>query len=110
MALVGSEVRESNTFSSKLTIGGSWELSGVEEEPSTPVVVVVVVVASAAVPVLLRLLPLRLFMRRLLQLPVASTTFSTGFGPQNEVSSNMRCGDGDLETPDTGDSRLTADP
>uniref|UniRef100_A0A1A9W6B6 Uncharacterized protein n=1 Tax=Glossina brevipalpis TaxID=37001 RepID=A0A1A9W6B6_9MUSC len=39
-----------------------------------------------------------------------STTFSTGFGPQNDVSKSMRCGEGERDTPETADKRLTAEP
>lgn len=52
-------------------------------------------------------------------LPAASMAviaFSSGLGPQNDVSISILCGDGDrdvadtAETADTADSRLTADP
>lgn len=33
-----------------------------------------------------------------------------GFGPQNEVSKIILCGDGDRDTPEMADNRLTADP
>lgn len=41
---------------------------------------------------------------------VLSPPSCNGFGPQNDVSTSILCGDGDRDTPDTADSRLTPDP
>uniref|UniRef100_A0A1B0B6D3 Uncharacterized protein n=1 Tax=Glossina palpalis gambiensis TaxID=67801 RepID=A0A1B0B6D3_9MUSC len=39
-----------------------------------------------------------------------STILSTGFGPQNDVSKSIRCGEGERDKPDTADKWLTAEP